>query len=303
MLAGANKKIIVFWRDIMSTYFRKKEKCQCCGYEFEIDALGSTNSFGSPDLDLRPAGMQRYTMSHWITECSNCGFVYSGKITNVDDVKEYINSENYQTCENLSFRTDLAKSFYKHGLICLMSKKFLDAARAFLHAAWVCDDNGEPQLAIVCRSKSLETFEYVPIGSNNNLKLQKADILRRALRFDETIDYLSKVRFSDEFLRKILAFQIKLSKAHDSSCYTVKDAVDAFGDEAELIEVEKILRYPVRLEVGCQVTHKHYGKGTIVGAESDLIEIIFSDKQTSREPTTKKFRYPDAFVDGFLEIL
>ncbi|MBR4908658.1 MAG: hypothetical protein IKZ43_06585 [Acidaminococcaceae bacterium] len=46
----------------MTTMFRQKYKCAVCGAEQEFYGIASTNSFGSPDLDLRPPEMQRSTM-------------------------------------------------------------------------------------------------------------------------------------------------------------------------------------------------------------------------------------------------
>ena len=36
--------------------------------------LTSTNSFGSLDLDLRPAGQERHTISDRLQECEYCGY-------------------------------------------------------------------------------------------------------------------------------------------------------------------------------------------------------------------------------------
>ena len=63
----------------MTTMFRQKYKCAVCGTEKEFYGIASTNSFGSPDLDLRPPEMQRSTMGQWIQQCPKCGYV-SGSI-------------------------------------------------------------------------------------------------------------------------------------------------------------------------------------------------------------------------------
>ena len=59
----------------MTTYGFNKVSCSVCGAATKQQVLMSTNSFGPPDLDLRPAEMERSTMSCWLQECPNCGFV------------------------------------------------------------------------------------------------------------------------------------------------------------------------------------------------------------------------------------
>ncbi len=56
----------------MTTIFPQRVKCIICNAENEIFNLGSTNSFGSPDLDFRPAGMARYTLIYEVQTCIKC---------------------------------------------------------------------------------------------------------------------------------------------------------------------------------------------------------------------------------------
>jgi ribosomal protein L37E len=59
----------------MTTYTRKEVTCANCGAQSSHATLGSTNEFGSPDLDLRPPQMMRATMNAWLQECPACGLV------------------------------------------------------------------------------------------------------------------------------------------------------------------------------------------------------------------------------------
>ncbi len=43
----------------MTTIYNKKITCCLCNKESEYRGIGSTNAFGSPDLDTRPPQMQR----------------------------------------------------------------------------------------------------------------------------------------------------------------------------------------------------------------------------------------------------
>lgn len=53
----------------MTTLYEAKAQCAVCGTESEYTGIGSTNSFGSPDLDTRPLKMKRSTIVDWIQRC------------------------------------------------------------------------------------------------------------------------------------------------------------------------------------------------------------------------------------------
>ena len=59
----------------MTTMYQDTVKCYVCGKESKQTVLGSTNSFGSQDLDLRPPEMMRGTMEYWAHECPYCGYI------------------------------------------------------------------------------------------------------------------------------------------------------------------------------------------------------------------------------------
>jgi hypothetical protein len=46
--------------------------CAVCGNKSVTDGLMSTNTIGPPDLDMRPAEMQRSTMGYWVDNCEKC---------------------------------------------------------------------------------------------------------------------------------------------------------------------------------------------------------------------------------------
>ena len=58
-------------------------ECSVCGETTEQPVLMSTNSWGYPDLDLRPPEMQRSTMHVWIQECPHCGYSFPKVISNM----------------------------------------------------------------------------------------------------------------------------------------------------------------------------------------------------------------------------
>ena len=235
----------------MTTYASQKYQCSVCGTVSEFKVLASTNSFGYPDLDLRPAPMKRWTMDAWIQECPECGYV-SGNISNHTEISpEFLKSEAYRSCDGLNFKSELAALFYRQYMIRMKSKFGGGAFDAVLHAAWCCDDADDPENARHCRELAIplltEDIESEKAYADdiiadqaqspdpdpwvkdsleklNNLLIMKADLLRRAGQFDRMITEYENVRFSEPLLDKILAFEIEKAKQQDTNRYTVRDA-------------------------------------------------------------------------------
>ena len=213
----------------MTTMFKQVKKCAVCGSKHEYSMIASTNSFGSPDLDLRPPEMQRGTMYLWVEECPDCGYVASDITDKPNRVtKEWLTSEEYITCDGIRFRSGLAARFYKQYKICLLNKKTEDAFCAIHHAAWACDDMKDNKNAVRCRDLAIPLIEKLLSGKSRNkenLKLMRADLLRRAGHFDKVIADYSSFVFENEIMDKVREFQVKKAEQKDALCYTVEEAV------------------------------------------------------------------------------
>ena len=239
----------------MTTYAAQKFQCSVCGAVSEFKVLASTNSFGSPDLDLRPAPMQRWTMDTWIQECPECGYV-SGKISDHTDISpEFLKSEAYRSCDGLDFKSELAVLFYRKYMICMKEGAGDSAFEPVLHAAWCCDDKNDTENALHCRKLSIPLLaerikwkkEYFDVRIRyetsdpcpdpriidkltqagreeiDPLLLMKADLLRRAGCFEQLLTEYQNVRFSEPLLNRILAFEIEKANQKDTNRYTVRD--------------------------------------------------------------------------------
>ena len=125
---------------IMTLPMQTSSTCYICQNISTHMILASTNRFGAPDLDLRPPEMERSTMSWWIQECPYCGYVASDISCATTVTEEWLKSEAYRSCENVTFKFALAEKFYKQYLIAIQEGKHRTAFYADLHAAWVCDD-------------------------------------------------------------------------------------------------------------------------------------------------------------------
>jgi hypothetical protein len=208
--------------------------CRVCKKKSEQIILTSTNSFGSPDLDLRPPEMQRSTMCFWVQRCPSCGYVASSINDSTNATRDYLNSDDYKNAKGRNFKSDLAKKFYQHYLVSLLDGETQDAFNAALHAAWACDDSQDGENAVYCRNLAINKLaRLMEIKRNNeNLTILKCDLLRRAGRFEELISEYSEKKMKDKLLNKLLAFQLERARAEDTSRYTVEDATRE-GDDGD----------------------------------------------------------------------
>ncbi len=113
----------------------------------------------------------------------------------------------------------------RHHLISKANNIHDVAFYSLLHCAWVCDDNDD-DLAVDIRKLALKSLDKVDAKNDDerdNLKLIKADLLRRSLQFDELIKEFKEVLFEDKIKNEIINFQLELALNKDSGCYTIED--------------------------------------------------------------------------------
>ena len=199
------------------------QKCPVCGKLSPQPMLTSTNAMDYPDLDMRPAEMQRSTMHTWVLECPHCG--YAGNFRNETQITEdFLKSDSYQTCDGMEFIGKLSKRFYKAYLI---SKESEDLTKCFfnlLHCAWDCDDKNDPNATKIRKLavENIDKLEYDESERKNFLAI-KADLLRRSGEFDRLIEEFSDIIIGEEIYDDIIQFQIKKALKKDTECYTVGD--------------------------------------------------------------------------------
>ena len=220
----------------MSTMNKFPRICAVCGALHEYTILTSTNTFGSPDLDLRPPQMKRSTMPLWVQECPSCGYAAKEVSDPTQIPREYLQSEAYRNCGGIRFAEPLAGSFYRQYLILLWDQKFTKAFFALLHAAWVCDDADDAENAVRCRDIAAELLEMniLPAEQEKEYLLLYADVLRRAGHFGKLLDKFRDTWLDNEDLRKILIFECVCADKKDAGCHTVEDAVRFYDEICEM---------------------------------------------------------------------
>jgi len=201
--------------------------CSVCGTEKQVYDLASTNTFGSPDLDLRPPEMIRSTMEYWIHRCENCGYV-SGDLTEEIPVsKEFIKTERYLSFGDHEPLSEIGSLFIQKARISVCAEDFDSAAKDYIHAAWCADDASDEYWSKQGRLFALEMMEKQDRESDETQLALKADLLRKTGQFEQLIQEYERLVFADEVISKILKFQIMKAKAHDTKTYTVENVVSA----------------------------------------------------------------------------
>lgn len=201
-------------------------ECSVCHQSSRQPVLMSTNSFGAPDLDLRPSEMQRSTMNTWIMECPHCGHV-APKLDDESKISEdFLKTDKYLNCDGFEFERDLAGRFFKGYLICKKTDNTRGCFFNLLYCAWVCDDANDSENAKKIRMLAIDYLDQLIQEDNdekNSFLLMKADLLRRSGNFTQVVEEFKDFIIGDELLDRIVTFQVLKSRENDDACYTVKD--------------------------------------------------------------------------------
>ena len=150
-----------------------EKNCPVCGKSSPQPVLTSTNTMGYPDLDLRPAEMQRSTMFVWLDECPHCGYVSPSFSDETDITEDFLKSDEYINCDGFEFKNDLSKRFYKAYLIAKKTKNSEECFFHLLHCAWKCDDAEDP-LAAEMRRLALSYFDDLKYSDEKKKEVNDA---------------------------------------------------------------------------------------------------------------------------------
>lgn len=204
--------------------------CAVCATRSVHALMMSSGVYGSYDLDLRPPPPFRHTMNLWVQECPACHYVNDQLGQRLNDAAAIVYSPEYRAIAQLDQEPELVKRFKRHAL--LLADQPLAAAKALLHAAWVCDDNRHAELACACREECADLMigvDYTAHGEAGfRSQLVLVDILRRAARFDEAEDWIERLLAQaglPDSLSKILRYQRGLLQSGDMGCHEVEMAL------------------------------------------------------------------------------
>lgn len=209
-------------------------ECGVCGGIARVAVTDELTRADEPvDMEGRPANCDVAFMSTWLAECPKCG--YAGNLGSLEvsedhreDLRELVLSDEYIRCgQDLPA---VARRFLRRAMIAERSGDERFAGNASLHAAWVCDAEGEDDSALVCRDRAIEYWhdahaEGDALTDDNDPARDgavMAETMRRAARFSEAIDQCREAlpRAVGDDLRCALETILSLASAHNAGSST-----------------------------------------------------------------------------------
>jgi hypothetical protein len=145
-------------------------------------------------------------------------------------LQSVVASKPYRTQLNNVFFPRLANSFWCSSLIAEAEHRYVAATFAALHAAWACEDDIlRSSKADACRARVVRLIEMSRAnGESFGRQLRSwppilVDSLRRMRNFEAAASASREVLATepDEFLRRLLQFQLELVSRADSSAQTL----------------------------------------------------------------------------------
>lgn len=217
----------------MTTMFKEDITCSICNQKSSHTRVGSTNAFGSSDLDTRAPEMQRSTMTHWVQRCPSCGYC-SPDISECNEMaSELVKSETYQSIVISRSMPELAASFLARSYEHEQQGNFSNAAWKAIHAAWVCDDKKDMDLSKTCKEKAIHLIEAAQSEGQKIVDQEGAseaicvDLLRRSGMFQQALDLCLRTNDMnvDEIILQVLQLEEELIMKEDMPAHTIAEAL------------------------------------------------------------------------------
>ena len=217
----------------MTTFLKKNLTCSICGNSSTFDVLTSTNCFGSPDLDLRPAEMERSTINMKIQRCPKCGYCSKDISKSKEGAKHIMNTNRYKAIFEDENYPELARNYLCASIIDEDIGDVKVATWMAMNAAWACDDAETRGQASDCRLRALELLQVmenkgVGIGSKAATYILMADLMRRAgisQHLDEIIEKAIKSQ-PNEVELKVINYESELISRGDTGVHRIVEAIE-----------------------------------------------------------------------------
>ena len=131
----------------MTTIHPVHATCAVCGTVSEHEVLGSTNSMGPPDLDMRPAPMARWTLGEQIQQCPECGYCARDISIATGAAAQVVRNQAYLAELAREDYPELTRRYLCASLILSVDGEDGHAGKAALMGAWAADDVADVQSA------------------------------------------------------------------------------------------------------------------------------------------------------------
>lgn len=168
----------------MAKLIKEKHFCCVCKRLEEYEVLAECAKNPEVDMDTRPYGEARALGRFGIQQCPYCGYAnirVDLPIENID-VTFILSSEQYKKL-SATKTDDSARKFMLAAYLYEKAKEYDLSAYLYLKAAWMLDDAGETENAIMLRKRSLVSFAL--LEQNIETIIVEVDLLRRSGGFKE----------------------------------------------------------------------------------------------------------------------
>lgn len=215
----------------MTTCLNAEVLCANCGAASFHHVMFSSGSYGSGDLDLRPAPLHRHTIDMWVQECPTCSAVCPDISAPPDKIAEIIKALGYQRIVTDQSVPNLCRKFRAWAYIADQAGQAEDAAFAHLHAAWDADDKSDAEAARAERLAAIPLFQALRDAAKlhaeqpGTAEFLLADLWRRSQQWDNasTEAKLGQEKAQDPLIRSICEFQLSLAQRHDDLVHTIEE--------------------------------------------------------------------------------
>ncbi|MDR7422867.1 MAG: hypothetical protein QN174_03495 [Armatimonadota bacterium] len=167
-------------------------------------------------------------MDTWLQLCPKCGYC-APDLSQPPPDPAVLRSEVYRAALRAAEFPELARRFLAFAVAAGPSDP-ATAALAYLQAAWVCDDAGQPEQAVESRRQSAAWFRRCkPFAATSHGAVMGAilvDVLRRSGQFAEASSECQAALASPGatgVIRKVLEFQQRLIGGSDAGPHSLSE--------------------------------------------------------------------------------
>ncbi|MDO5575721.1 MAG: hypothetical protein Q4F84_01465 [Fibrobacter sp.] len=214
----------------MPTIFFTEKSCYVCQAKSRYPLINPSFSIVGPrDLDGRPSQIERASVYLWVQRCLECGYCAPEIAQGNPSDCELITTDLYKKQLNCDQFPETTNSFLCHSMLMENDGKLSDAGWAAVFGAWICDDNGFRDGAVICRKKAVSLFtKAIKNGETfaenpDQQKIYIIDLLRRASDFDKALKLCDTELEKKDDNRELIDyfdFERELVLKNDCSCHS-----------------------------------------------------------------------------------
>lgn len=215
---------------------RREVRCGACGLASDqyFNPAMPAESGDAPDLDTRPNGPLRATITFWMQRCGHCGYCASDVSTIHEQAVDLIATPAYQRRLLDESIPAKAREFLCHAMILTAVNQPADAGWTCLHAAWVCDDVRNEPAATQARGIAINCWRDAKLAGldfGDDHAMESAlivDLQRRMGRFNDALITCTQAFGEDDehvhpLIEHLLRFEKTLIQKQDTGAYRLND--------------------------------------------------------------------------------